>query len=155
MNTRIVLATSIAVLTLAGCATTGSGMSGSSYERRQVRTEQTVRMGTVESIREVEIEAGDAVIGTVAGAAVGAAAGSSIGGGRGSFITGVLGAVAGGAAGNMAEKSLRSTRGVEITVKLRNGELVAVTQAWDPNEQFRPGDEVRLLSGGGTTRVSH
>jgi len=44
-------------------------------------------------------------------------------------------------------------KGVEITVKLDSGRLIAITQAAD--EVFRVGDRVRVLSGGGTTRVSH
>lgn len=139
---------------LTGCQTMGGGMGGSSYSTRQVRTEQTVRLGTVESVREVQIGADEAVVGTVAGAVIGGAAGSSIGGGRGSLITGVLGAVAGGLAGNMAEKGLRNTRGLEITVRLRNGDLVAITQAYEPGDDFRAGDPVRILSGGGVTRVT-
>lgn len=144
----------VPALLLSGCQSMGGGMGGSSYSTRQVRTEQTVRLGTVESVREVEIQADDAVVGSVAGAVVGGAAASQIGGGRGSLITGVLGAVAGGVAGNMAEKSLRRTRGLEITVRLRNGDLIAVTQAYEPGDEFRAGDPVRILSGGGVTRVT-
>jgi outer membrane lipoprotein SlyB len=44
-------------------------------------------------------------------------------------------------------------QGLEITVKLDNGELRAITQEAD--ETFRPGERVRLLSGGGVTRVTH
>ncbi len=150
--TRVAVAL-VAVGLLAGCATTSS-LSGSSYERRQVRTEQTVRIGVVESVREVEIEAGEAVVGTATGAVVGGVAGSTIGGGRGQVLSTVIGAVAGGIAGNLAEKGIRRERGVEITVRLRNGDLIAVTQAADPREEFRAGDEVRVLSGGGVTRVT-
>jgi len=139
---------------LAGCMTTGSSLGGSSYSTRQVRTEQTVRLGTVESVREVEIQVDEAGVGTVAGALIGGIAGSAIGDGRGSLISGVVGAVAGGVAGNMAEKGLRRARGLEITVKLRNGELVAITQAYEPGDDFRAGDPVRILSGGGVTRVT-
>jgi len=42
---------------------------------------------------------------------------------------------------------------VEITVRLDNGELKAITQ--DADESFRPGDRVRLLSDRRTTRVTH
>ncbi len=151
--TTVVAALACASL-LAGCMTTGSSLGGSSYSTRQVRTEQTVRLGTVESVREVEIQVDEAGVGTVAGAVIGGIAGSSVGGGRGSLISGVVGAVAGGVAGNLAEKNLRRTRGLEITVKLRNGELVAITQAYEPGDDFRAGDPVRILSGGGVTRVT-
>jgi len=149
-----VLAGLLCASLLAGCMTTGSTLGGSSYSTRQVRTEQTVRLGTVESVREVEIEVDEAGVGTVAGAVIGGIAGSTIGDGRGSLISGVVGAVAGGVAGNLAEKNLRRTRGLEITVKLRNGELVAITQAYEPGDDFRAGDPVRILSGGGVTRVT-
>jgi outer membrane lipoprotein SlyB len=42
--------------------------------------------------------------------------------------------------------------GVEITVRLDNGELRAIVQTAD--EPFKPGDRVRLLSVNGQTRVS-
>ena len=152
------LATAVAGLAcaalLAGCMTTGSSLGGSSYSTRQVRTEQTVRLGTVESVREVDIQVDEAGVGTVAGAVIGGIAGSAIGDGRGSLISGVVGAVAGGVAGNLAEKNLRRTRGLEITVRLRNGDLVAITQAYEQGDDFKAGDPVRILSGGGVTRVT-
>ena len=44
--------------------------------------------------------------------------------------------------------------GLEITVQLDNGRMLAVTQAAD--EPFYPGDRVRVLTGyDGTTRVAH
>jgi outer membrane lipoprotein SlyB len=43
--------------------------------------------------------------------------------------------------------------GVELTVRLDNGELRAIVQEVD-GQQFKPGDRVRLLSQGGVTRVS-
>jgi len=42
--------------------------------------------------------------------------------------------------------------GLEITVKLYSSRMIAVTQEAD--EQFRVGERVRVLSGGGATRVS-
>lgn len=140
-----------AVLTLAGCATESS--SGGVYSRSQTRQEQTVRMGVVESVRQVTIEGEKGPVGAVTGAVVGGYAGSNIGQGRGSELATVLGAVAGGLAGSAIEGKVTSKTGLEITVKLDNGQLIAVTQEAD--EQFRPGDRVRVLSGGGATRVSH
>jgi outer membrane lipoprotein SlyB len=142
----------VAVLSaLGGCALPSD--SGSSYTSSQARGEQTVRMGTVESVRMVNIDKGASGVGTLAGAGLGAVGGSAIGGGRGSIATGILGAVAGGVIGNRAESSLSNKQGLEITVKLDNGALTAVTQ--DADEVFRPGERVRLLSGSGITRVTH
>lgn len=139
-----------AVALISGCASTSSG---SVYSGGQVRQEQTVRMGVVESVRQVSIEGSKSGVGAVAGGIVGGVAGSNVGGGKGSTIGSVLGAVAGGVAGNMIEQGATKKQGVEITVKLDNGELRAITQEAD--EAFHPGERVRLLSGGGVTRVSH
>lgn len=135
---------------LAGCP---ASTSGGAYTREQTRQAQEVRMGVVESVREVTIEGTKTPIGPAAGAVVGGVAGSEVGGGKGSLVGAVVGAVAGGLAGGAIEEGVTKQKGFEITVKLDNGRLLAVTQAAD--ETFRPGDRVRVLSGGGVTRVSH
>ncbi|MFZ6758989.1 glycine zipper 2TM domain-containing protein [Undibacterium sp. Ji50W] len=143
----------VAVASLSACAVT-SHNSGSVYNSRQTQNEQSVRMGYVESLREVTIDRGQSGVGTAAGAALGGiAAGSSIGKGNGSLAAGIVGAIAGGVIGQNVEKNATQVRGLEITVKLDNGELRAVTQ--DADEPFRAGDRVRLLSNGRTTRVTH
>jgi outer membrane lipoprotein SlyB len=110
-------------------------------------------MGVVESVRQVTIEGEKGPVGAVTGAVVGGYAGSNVGGGRGRDLATILGAVAGGVAGSMVEEKVTSKAGLEITVKLDNGQFIAVTQEAD--EQFHPGERVRVLSGGGATRVSH
>ena len=147
-NHRLILI-AIAALTLGACAS----QSGSSYERSQTRGEQSVRLGVVESVRNVTIEGTKSGVGAVAGAAVGGIGGSSVGGGKGSTAGAVVGAVLGGLAGNAIEESTTKQAGIEITVKLDNGQLTAITQAAD--EVFRPGERVRILSGSGVTRVAH
>ncbi|CAN5226137.1 glycine zipper 2TM domain-containing protein [soil metagenome] len=136
---------------LAGCASPRT--SASDYSSRQIGREQVIRMATVESVRVVTIDRGQTGVGTVGGAVVGGVAGSAIGGGRGSFLTAVVGAIAGGIAGQAIEGGASRQEGLEITVRLDNGEMRAIVQAAD--EQFRPGDRVRLLSGTGGTRITH
>ena len=147
----VVLTLLAATLSMAGCA--GRSSSGSVYTPGQAQREQTVRMGVVESVRQVNIEGSKSGIGSVAGGVVGGVAGSNVGGGKGSTIGSVLGAVAGGVAGNVLEQGVTKKQGLEITVKLDNGELRAITQEAD--EAFKPGERVRLLSGSGVTRVTH
>ena len=148
---RLILVAAACALLASGCATNSS--SGSVYSSGQTRNEQSVRMGTVESVREVTIEGTRGPVGAVAGGAVGGVAGSNVGGGRGSTIGSILGAVAGGVAGQAIERRVTEKKGIEITVRLENGELRAITQEAD--EVFRSGERVRLLSSGGTTRVTH
>ncbi|PKO84733.1 MAG: hypothetical protein CVU17_00670 [Betaproteobacteria bacterium HGW-Betaproteobacteria-11] len=146
----LVLLSACAALTLAACA---SSQSGAAYSRSQTRGEQSVRLGVVESVRTVTIEGTRSGVGVAAGAVVGGVAGSNVGRGKGSTVGSVLGAVAGGLAGQAIEEHTTKKDGLEITIKLDNGQLIAVTQEAD--EQFHPGERVRILSGGGATRVSH
>jgi len=135
---------------LAACA---SSNSGDVYRREDARKVQSVRMGVVESVRTVKLEGTNSNIGTAAGAVVGGIAGSSVGEGKGSAIGAVIGAVAGGLAGAAVEEVATRTDGVEITVKLDNGSLIAIVQ--EATETFTPGERVRLIESGGNTRVSH
>ena len=146
---KVLIAASLATM-LAACA---SSNSGSVYNREDARKVQTVKTGVVESVRAVKLEGTKSPIGTVAGGAVGGIAGSSVGGGRGSAIAAVIGAVVGGLAGSAAEEGITRKDGVEITVKIDGGALVAVVQEAD--EEFHAGDKVRLIVRGSTTRVSH
>jgi len=151
MNTQIkIVAVVLLAAVTAGCA---QGLGGGSYTRDEARREQNVRMGTVESVRPVQIEGTRTGVGPAAGAVVGGVAGSTIGGGRGSAVAAVLGAVAGGVAGQAVEQGTTRKNGVEVTVKLNSGALVAIVQEAD--ETFRAGDRVRILSDGRTSRVTH
>ena len=149
-NFRTLAAVTAALLALAGCA---SKQSASSYSASQARGEMSVRMGVVESVRQVTIEAEKSQVGTIAGGIIGGLAGSNFGGGsKGSAVGTVLGVVGGGVAGQTIEGQIGKKVGLEIVVKVDGGQMVAITQEAD--EQFRPGDRVRILSGHGTSRVS-
>lgn len=143
---------SVLLTSLAACVVTPN--SGNVYKAREAQNEQVVRMATVESVREVTIDKGSSGVGTGTGAVLGGiAAGSNIGGGNGSVAAGVAGAVLGGIIGQNVEASLKNRKGYEITVKLDDGQLRAIVQ--DADEVFKPGERVRLLSSGKTTRVTH
>lgn len=139
-------------LILGGCA---SNLSGDTYTRDEARSVQTVRMGTIESLRPVKIEGTKTPIGAGAGAVVGGVAGSGVGGGRGSTVAAVIGAVAGGLLGAAAEEGLTRTQGVEITVREDDGTMRAYVQAVEANQVFRVGERVRIMTVNGTSRVTH
>ncbi len=150
-TTAIVAVVLAAGLVLSGCP---ASMSGGAYSRDQVREAQDVRLGYVESVRQVLIEGTRSGVGAVSGAALGGVAGSTIGRGRGQVAGAIGGAVLGGLAGSAIEENATRQPGLEITVQLDNGRMLAVTQAAD--EPFYPGDRVRVLIGNdGTTRVAH
>ncbi len=148
-SSKLLMIVFLALLTVA-CA---SSNSGSVYKREDARKVQTVRTGVVESVRTVRLEGTKSPVGTIAGGAVGGIAGSSVGSGRGSAIAAVIGAVVGGLAGSAAEEGLTRKDAIEITVKLDGGAMIAIVQEAD--EQFNPGDKVRLIENSDTSRVTH
>jgi len=153
MNKTTMMMAAIAASTalLAGCATS---QSGSSYGQSQAQREMNVRMGVVESVRQVTLQGNKDGTGSAVGGVLGGIAGSNVGGGnRGSAVGTILGAVGGAVAGHAIQEGMTKKAGLEITVKFDNGTLSAITQEAD--EQFRVGERVRVLSGGGTTRVTH
>ncbi|WP_460904836.1 outer membrane lipoprotein [Paraburkholderia jirisanensis] len=141
---------------LSACATVPAG-SADMYSSFDTQREASVRMGTVESVRPVTIDASNGqpgVFGAIGGGLLGAVAGSAIGHGRGSLFSGILGGVAGAVAGDQVQTHLERHQGEEITVRLDDGALRAVTQSTGEG-RFYPGERVQLLSEGGVTRVTY
>lgn len=139
-------------LWLGGCAPkVGQGDYGSS----RVGEAQRVRYGTVVSQRVVTIEDDSntsTTVGTLGGGVAGGVLGSLIGGGSGRVVGAVAGAALGAAAGYGGAKALTTQKGYEITVKLDNGEVFAVTQGADMS--FHQGQRVKVISGSSGTRVT-
>ena len=135
---------------LAGCA--HQSASSSVYTYGQAQREQIVRLGTVESVRNVVIqnERGSGA-GALAGGALGGVAGSSIGGGRGQILAAIGGGLLGAMAGDAVEHQMGKAGGLEITVRLDNGETRVIAQEADV--AIGVGQRVRVISGGGPTRV--
>ncbi|MBH3337870.1 MULTISPECIES: hypothetical protein [unclassified Pseudomonas] len=153
MRKPTLLITSLAaLLALGGCQ---SSLTGDTYSRDEARAVQTVRMGTIESLRPVKIEGTKTPVGAGAGAVVGGIGGSGLGGGRGSAVMAVVGAVAGGLLGAAAEEGFTRTQGVEITVREDDGTMRAYVQEVEPNQVFRVGERVRIMTVNGTSRVTH
>ncbi|CAG0948478.1 Outer membrane lipoprotein pcp [Burkholderiales bacterium] len=139
------------VLLLAGCVPV---QRADVYYPGQALRTQSVEFGFVESVREVLIGGSRTGVGGASGAVIGSIAGSHAGGGhRGSFAGSVIGAIVGGIIGVAVEEGVTQRPGIEITVRLDGGGLIAVVQdaEW---EALRPGDRVRVLSDGYSTRVT-
>ena len=134
---------------LTGCA---SSKSGEVYSRNEARQVMNVELGVVEFVKPVKVEGSKSGIGTAAGGIIGGVAGSTVGGGKGSTLAALGGAIAGAVAGNVAEEKLTDFNGLEITVKLDSGKVIATVQ--EDDVMFAVGDRVRVLTGrDGTTRV--
>lgn len=153
MTITRVLAVALVTSLLVGCT---SSLTGTSYSRSEARKVQTVEYGTIESVTPVVIEGRtDGIVGTGSGAVIGGLAGSTVGGGKGRSIATVVGAVAGGLAGQAAEKKVTTRQGQELTIRLQKGRIISLVQEVENEQYFKPGDQVRVLKHGGTTRVSY
>ena len=110
-------------LLVAGCTATPTA---NSYGRGEAMRAQSVDFGSILSIRPVNIRPDSTMVGTGTGALLGGLAGSQLGGGTAANAAGaVAGAVAGGALGSALQGS-QNTPGLELTVKLDNGNNIAV-----------------------------
>lgn len=149
----LIAVASVAVL-LTGCAGVPPMMGGTQtssalgYTAGQAQVAQQVQLGTVLSIQPIAIAASSTA--TMPGGALGALAGgyvgSRIGNGRGSMVAGILGAIAGGMAGQAATAAAYRQAGYQVTVRLDDGQLIALAQAADV--ALRPGERVEYVSGG-------
>ncbi|MDR1463076.1 MAG: hypothetical protein LBI68_08085 [Azoarcus sp.] len=138
-------------LSSGGCA---SNLGGNDYSRGEARQTMSIRFAVVESTRPVKLEGTKTPIGATAGAVTGGVVGHSLGrSGISSTIGAAVGAIAGGVGGSMVEEAVTRQNGVEITVKLENGEYLAIVQA-DGGENFQRGERVRLVGSGQATRVA-
>lgn len=132
-----------------------SQQTGTSYSRDEARTVQNVKLGTIVDATPVMIEGTKTGIGGVLGGVVGGLAGLTVDDGTTGDIAAVIVGAAGAAVGAKAESAITKAQGMEYTIKLDDGEVISVVQALDPNaEPIGAGDAVKLLSQGGTFRVT-
>lgn len=137
------------LVVVAGCA---SRTSSQVYSREQAQRQMSVYYGTVLAVSPVVIEGTRSGLGTVAGGVIGGIAGNTVGGGHGRALATAAGAIGGALLGTVVEEDATRTQGLELTVEMDNGEIIAVVQAADT--QFYVGDRVRIVRGtGGMIRV--
>ena len=151
MNSKLPL-----VLVLGGIAICVAGCTFPSSRRTvptaQANVLQRSELGTVTSVREVNIEGQKGNLGMYGGGLMGAAAASG-GRGVGGAVVQATGAVVGAVAGQAVEEVATRKRAQEITIRLDDGSVVSVTQE-SSTGLFRDGDRVSVMNGGGHARVA-
>ena len=148
MNQRIAVPLLLAVL-VGGCADMGS-VGGTQYvETASVEASQSDRDGTIARLENIQVD-NNYKLGV--GTAVGAVAGGLLGAGIGDSTTAtVAGAVLGGVAGTYAESKMAKQDAQQITVNMRTGGSVTITQPRD--DRLREGMRVRVDGSGTNARV--
>ena len=139
-----------AVALVSGCAKPSA--SANVYNYNQTQRDQIVRNGTVINVRPITIQSEQSSgAGAIAGGAVGGVAGSAIGGGTGRTLAIIGGAILGALAGNAIEDKMDKKDGLEISVRLDNGETRVIAQEADLPIMMN--QRVQVVSGAGPTRV--
>ncbi len=150
MNSKLLLLSLVgSAVTLTGCTFPSSRHTISSS---QANVMQNLDVGTVSSVREVNIEGDKTNLGLFGGGVVGGAAASG-GRGVGGAVVQAAGSVVGAVAGQAVEEVATRKRAQEVTVRLDDGRMVVVTQE-SRDGLFRDGDRVRILNSHGGARVS-
>jgi outer membrane lipoprotein SlyB len=151
MNSKLPL-----ILVLGGISFAVAGCTFPSSRRTvpsaQANVLQRSELGTVTSVREVNIEGQKGNLGMYGGGLMGAAAASG-GRGVGGAVVQATGAVVGAVAGQAVEEVATRKRAQEISIRLDDGSTVTVTQE-SSTGLFRDGDRVSVMNGGGYARVA-
>ncbi len=147
---KLVTIAVIAAIFATGCETP---YSANTYNANRTGITQNVSYGVITNIRPVEIQAQNNVpYGAVAGAVLGGVLGHAVGGGTGKKLATVGGVVAGGLAGNAIQTQSNKTHGMEVEIRLDNGQTIANVQQAD--NTFQVGSRVRIVDAGGRITVS-
>jgi outer membrane lipoprotein SlyB len=126
--------------------------SSTVYDRRTAGRSMTVETGEVVAVREVQISGRSTIVGTGGGGLVGAAAASG-GSGVGGAVAQAAGAVGGAIVGEAVEEVATRKAAQEITIKMSNGDTIAVVQEMAKEGKIAVGERVQVLQGSGGTVV--
>jgi len=141
-------AAGLLLTTLSGCqkqeGTTERAGSVSTQAKSPVQA-RCAECGVIDSIREVTTKGESSGLGVVGGAVVGGLLGNQVGAGRGKDAATVVGAVGGAVAGNQIEKSVKSTKSYDITVRFEDGSSRVIHE--ENASAWRPGDRVKVIDG--------
>jgi outer membrane lipoprotein SlyB len=141
-------ATGLLLTALSGCqkqeGTTEHAGSVSTQAKSSAQAKCS-ECGVIDSIREVTTKGEGSGLGVVGGAVVGGLLGNQVGAGRGKDAATVVGAVGGAVAGNQIEKSVKSTKSYDITVRFDDGSSRVIHE--ENASAWRPGDRVKVING--------
>ncbi len=145
-------AAAVIVASAVAVAAIGGYLPGSKAEQKPVisKAKPAARVatactecGVVLDVKEETVMGKGTGMGAVAGGVAGAVLGHEIG--DGSRAGTAVGAVVGGVAGHQIERSARSTKKYDISVRMHDGSIKVVSTDTPP--AWRPGDKVRLKNG--------
>lgn len=128
-------------------------LTGNRVDSSNVQNVQSVSVGVVRMVRQVELSNDNMNAGNVIGAVGGGLLGHLIGGGRGKILMTVVGAIGGGKIGGNIERNHQHNPGYQIVVDIVNsaggsyspGQQILITQSAN-GVHFYPNDVVYVTS---------
>lgn len=135
-----------------------SGCSNIPASSQVYSTDQALRVGAAQEgavvrTRPIQIQSAmQTGAGYAMGGTVGAAAGALVSDSRARWLLGALGGSIGALAGNAIERAAATTPGLEIVVKLDDGQIQVISQAADV--PIAPGQRVMVVGQQGNVRVA-
>lgn len=136
-------------MALAGCTFPSSK---SIYDRSAAGRSMNVDSGSVVAVREVAVSGRSTVVGVGGGGLIGHAAASGGSGVSGAVVQ-AASTIGGAVLGEAVEEAATRKNGQEITIKLKNGDTIAVVQEVRQEGRFAVGEQVQVLHGGAGTTV--
>ena len=136
---------------LTGCSATSAPVSDNKAGTLKRERAEEIQTGIVVKVKKITVLGKRSSAGYSVGRVAGSIAGGAVGSGYGSVAGSIAGAFIGGSLGSSADKGLQKKPGLEISVRLDNGEHVTVTQL--AKIPFKSGDHVRLVMRGDKAEV--
>jgi outer membrane lipoprotein SlyB len=147
---KILIVFSVLIL-VTGCAATPSQ---NTYMENEAGKARKVEFGKVVDVRPITIKSQNTGGGALVGGLAGAGIGSQIGEGDGNGAAIIVGALGGMVAGAVAENQMGNKEGFDITVTLRDGGTVTVSQYFsETDERIKVGQRVMVQTSGDYMRV--
>jgi len=143
-TTAVILSLNLLLMTACASNSPVSNNTVGSVTKEQV---VTTKNATVVSVKNVAIQGRSSGVVRTVGSITGSILGSSV-----PYAGSILGSILGGAVGGEADKAISKQAGLEITLKLDDGEKVVVTQLAD--KQFKTGDKVQLVTRDGKASIT-
>lgn len=142
------------VIAILACGILLASTGCSTLDTRRVGEVATVQRGVVTSVKPVTLAGSSTGAGATLGATLGTFVGAQMGGGlRGILVGAMIGQVVGAVAGKAVEKNVTASDGIELIVKLEEGNEIAVPQPTATAAEIRVGDRVTVIQTGATAVV--
>lgn len=140
----------VVILSLTGCA---APLTSDHYNAAETRTAADVNFGKIVHLSTVALNGNNSGLGASAGGGLGAIAGSTNGIGIKSIASAAAGGILGSMLGSASEEAATRKTGIELIIQLDGGRAIAVVQE-KSNVIYKLGQRVRVMTMGGTTRVT-